>query len=69
MIPQSATPAIFSVWSVSKHETKAAPDNRLAAAESLLVGHGKHLLHFASFDRTLNQAAEAIGLLVLATEE
>ena len=41
----------------------------LAAAESLLTGHGKHLLHFACFDRALNQAAEAIGLRVLAMEE
>ena len=41
----------------------------LAAAESLLAGHGKHLLHFASFDRALNQAAEAIGLNLLALEE
>lgn len=41
----------------------------LAAAESLLAGHGKHLLHFACFDRTLNQAAEAIGLHILAVDK
>ena len=40
----------------------------LAAAESLLAGQGKQLLHFASFERTLNQAAEAVGLQVLAME-
>ena len=41
----------------------------LAAAESLLAGHGKHVLHFACFDGALNQAAEAIGLHLLALEE
>ncbi len=41
----------------------------LAAAESLLTGHGEHLLHFASFDRVLNDAAEAVGLHVLAMEK
>ena len=41
----------------------------LAAAESLLAGHGKRLLHFASFDRVLNEAAEGIGLHVLAMKK
>lgn len=37
----------------------------LAAAESLLVSHGKDFLHFASFDHALNSAASDIGLRLL----
>lgn len=37
----------------------------LAAAESLLAGHGKDILHFASFDHALNEAARALGLHLL----
>lgn len=37
----------------------------LAAAESLLAGHGKDILHFASFDHALNEAAGALGLHLL----
>lgn len=42
---------------------------KLYGAESSRTDHEKHLLHFACFDRALNQAAEAIGLHVLAMEE
>ena len=34
----------------------------LAAAESLLIGHGSGFLSFASFDHALNAAAAAVGL-------
>jgi len=37
----------------------------LAAAESLLVGHGADFLCFLSFDRVLNQSAEKLGLRML----
>jgi len=37
----------------------------LAAAESLLTGQGRGFIHFASFDRALNEAAEALGLHLL----
>lgn len=40
----------------------------LAAAESLFLSHGKDLLHFASFDGGLNEAASNIGLRLLATD-
>lgn len=38
----------------------------LAAAESLLAGHGGGFLSFASFDHALNAAAQAVGLRLLA---
>lgn len=38
----------------------------LAAAESLLVIAGNDLVHFASFDGSLNEAATGIGLRLLA---
>ena len=37
----------------------------LAAAESLLIGHGNDFLSFASFDHALNTAASEIGLRLL----
>jgi predicted nucleic acid-binding protein len=38
----------------------------LAAAESLRVDQGTDFLRFASFDRLLDQSAEALGLRLLA---
>ncbi len=40
----------------------------LAAAESLLIGHGSDFLRFASFDHALNAAAQAVGLRLLAAD-
>lgn len=40
----------------------------LAAAESLLIGHGSDFLRFASFDHALNAAASAVGLSLLAAD-
>ena len=40
----------------------------LAAAESLLIGHGGSFLSFASFDHALNAAASAVGLRLLAAD-
>ena len=40
----------------------------LAAAESLLIGHGNGFLCFASFDRALNAAAQAVGLRLLVAD-
>jgi len=40
----------------------------LASAESLLAGHGKNFLYFASFDRTLNEAAAELGLRLLTAD-
>ncbi len=39
----------------------------LAAAESLLISHGKDFLHFSSFDRVLNDAAVELGLRILSS--
>lgn len=40
----------------------------LAAAESLIIGHGRGFLRFASFDHALNAAASAVGLRLLAAD-
>lgn len=40
----------------------------LTAAESLLIGHGNSFLSFASFDRALNAAAQAVGLRLLTED-
>jgi predicted nucleic acid-binding protein len=40
----------------------------LAAAESLIIGHGSGFLRFASFDHALNAAASAVGLRLLAAD-
>jgi len=40
----------------------------LAAAESLLIGHGSGFLSFASFDHALNAAASAVGLRLLVAD-
>ena len=40
----------------------------LAAAESLIIGHGSGFLRFVSFDHALNAAASAVGLSLLTAD-
>ena len=52
---------------LSEHHNLRGYDSvHLAAAESLIVGHGSGFFHFASFNHALNAAASAVGLRLLS---
>ena len=54
---------------LAEHYNLRGYDNaHLAAAESLIIGHGSSFLPFASFDHALNARASAVGLHLLAAD-
>ena len=54
---------------LAEHYNLRSDDSvHLAAAESLIIGHGNGFLRFVSFDHALNAAASAVGLSLLTAD-